>query len=71
MADGGYAPRVIDTFTLADVRLLLNRWASHPPVRVMVAAYLGIKSADRAAPAGAVTSVAAIRAQFPDGLMRG
>jgi hypothetical protein len=74
MADGGYTPREIDKFTLADVNLLYSEWSRIPPVRAMVAAYLKIEVRGRkkAAPATpAVTSIAALKAMFPAGVMKG
>jgi hypothetical protein len=71
MVDGGYTPREIDTFTLADVNLVYAEWGRLPPLRVMAAAYLGIKPRDaepKSTPA--TTSVAVLRAMYPDGLMR-
>lgn len=73
MADGGYTPREIDKFTLADVNLLYTEWSRIPPVRAMVAAYLKIevRGSKQAAPTPAVTSIAALKAMFPAGVMKG
>lgn len=82
MADGGYTPREVDKFTLADVTLLFDYWGDHPSLRSMAAAYLGIKpKGSRDTPgevhipspgqmAGGI-SAAAIRAAYPGGIVRG
>ena len=56
--------------TLVDVRYIFDFWEDHPPVDAMVAAYLGVKPKPAAPDVPATTSVAVLRAQFPDGLMR-
>jgi hypothetical protein len=72
MVDGGYTPREIDKFTLADVNLVYAEWGRLPPLRVMVAAGLGIIPTAAPDPKStpATTSVAVLRAMYPDGLMR-
>jgi hypothetical protein len=71
MVDAGYAPDQISRFTLADIDLIFGFWGRNPPIRAMVAAYLGIKPQAKAPPTNQPSdSVAAMRARFPDGLLR-
>ena len=74
MADGGFAPPEIDRFTLADVNALYDWWAENPPLRVVVtgiAIALGMTPPQKAAPSKVEPlSIAAIKAQYPDGIIR-
>ena len=76
MAEGGYTPRETDKFTLGDANLLFDYWSRNPGIRMMLAGFFGLKPKPPGAslPALAtetpITSIAAIRAQFPDGIMR-
>lgn len=49
----GWSLRQVRDLSLFDLRDLQAYWADHPPVHVMVAAYLGIKpvTKDKATPA--------------------
>ena len=40
----GYSYPAIDDMELPDAIELFNYWSEHPPVHLMVAAYLGVKS---------------------------
>lgn len=67
MADGGYTPAEIDAFPLAAVNAIYASWSRQPPVRQMVAAYLGIKPKKKAGEFTPTHTASAIRAAFPDG----
>ncbi len=39
----GYTPAEIDEMTISDFDMLADYWSSHPPLHLLVGAYLGIK----------------------------
>lgn len=71
MADGGYSPREIDKFVLADLAPLYAQWAKIPPVRFMVGAYVGVKTGSkRSQSTPLVRDAASIKAMNPGGILR-
>ena len=72
MADCSYTPAQIDKFTLADIDALYEFWGNNPPVRTMVAGYLGIKPGGKTAAKETVQRLDghAMATMFPGGVMR-
>ncbi len=75
MAGGGYTPAEISAFLISDINAIYEAWRDNPPVNELLAAFMGVKPKPKPSPAFATattgSSIAAIRAAYPDGLMRG
>lgn len=58
--------------TFADVDRTFRYWNIHPPVRDLVAAFMGVKpKAASEKPQASHPSIAMLKARYPDGVMRG
>lgn len=62
----------VAAMTLDEVLPLLNYWQKHPPLRDLVAAFIGFKPApDQPSEPPRSPTIAEIKTLYPDGIIRG
>ena len=71
ITDAGMTPREIDELTLDEVYELFAYWRMYPPLRDLVAGFIGFKPNKPVAKPQRSLSIAEIKMRYPDGIIRG